>query len=926
LYIVSLISDDQKMQSFISDTLSDIFKTQNSFENTVFILPSQRAGVFVKKALQEKMSSGFLPEILNIEQFIEQVSEIHKIDTVQLLFHFYTVYKKIESKPESFDSFSSWAFTVLQDFNEVDQHLVDSRDIFNYLKDIQRLKEWDLENPMEETHLMKNHFSFMEKLGEYYTGLREYLLEKNIGYQGLMYREATKKIDSFCQKNTHKNYVLMGFNALNKAEELLFKEMLSHQKTAVYWDIDSSFLNSKHQAGSFIRKYKTDWVHYDTNPLKSESNHFSEKKNIHLIGASKNITQIKHVGEILEKFPNHNNTAVVLADETLLPITLNSLPKSVDAVNITMGYPLKDIPTTSLFTSIFQLFSTQEKLQKTSQQEFYFKDVVRFFKHPLIYQLLEIDGTNVFEEISIQIAKNNDSFISYQQLKLFLEKLEDETKTVILQLFSPFKDSLSFINRILALIQLLKEKVDSLEKEYVFRFYKIFTQLQNLQTTFKYLQNLKTIHQFFNQIISLENLSFQGEPLQGLQLMGMLETRVLDFKNVIITSVNEGVLPSGNAQASFIPFDVKIEFGLPTHSEKDAIFSYHFFRLIQRAKNVYLLYNSESDTFGGGEKSRFVSQLLHLKEGIIQSQVSPKVTTEKNETRTIYKTEAVINSLKELAQKGISPSALTNYIYNPYQFYKQKVLGIYEYEEVEETVAYNTMGTIVHDTLEALYTPYIGKVIDDKDLSVMKGKTEKLVQFYFKKHFNTKVVLTGKNKLIFEVSKRYVERFLEEEKKIVLKSTLKIIALEKKLETTITIDGFDFPIKIKGIVDRIDELNGKTRIIDYKTGLVTAGDLKVSDFSITTKNYKYSKAIQVLLYAFLHQKNAVNPTVVEGGIISFKNLKNGFLKMNFSEKRGHIDSEITTEKLNEFMEEIKELIKEIFNMNIPFTEIINERN
>jgi ATP-dependent exoDNAse (exonuclease V) beta subunit len=247
-------------------------------------------------------------------------------------------------------------------------------------------------------------------------------------------------------------------------------------------------------------------------------------------------------------------------------------------------------------------------------------------------------------------------------------------------------------------------------------------------------------------------------------------------------------------------------------------------------------------------------------------------------------------------------------------------LGIQEYEEVEETVASNTMGTIVHDTLEALYTPYIDVEITNQHLSLMESNIEGLVQSFFKKHFNNNTTLTGKNRLIFEVSKRYVQRYLEEERKIIATQTLKIIALEKKLETTISIDGFDFPIKIKGIVDRIDELNGVTRIIDYKTGMVKGSELKITDFTTITEGYSYSKAIQVLLYAFLYQQNTANPSFVEGGIISFKNLKNGFLKMNFSQKRGAEDVKITPEKLDDFMEQIKILIKEIFNSEVPFVE------
>ena len=909
------------MQTFISDTLDDLLKKQQSFENTVFILPSQRASVFVKQELQQKMSAGFLPDVINIETFIERISGIHRIDTVQLLFHFYTIYKTLESEPENFDSFSSWAFTVLQDFNDVDQHLINSKDIFSYLKDIQRLKEWSVDVPIEQTSLMKNHFSFMEKLNEYYIKFYTYLLKRNSGYQGLMYREATKKIKEFCVSNHHKNFVIMGFNALNKAEEYLFKELLSNGNAEIYWDIDQSFLNSNHQAGLFIRKYKSEWRYYESNELKTVTNHFIQHKNIQIIGASKNSTQIKHVGELIDQLPNLNNTALVLADETVLPIALNSLPPKVDAINITMGYPLKDIPITSLFISIFQLFITQEKLQKGTASLFYHKDLIRFFRHPSIYKLLQTEKGNSFDSIALKIAQDNDSFISYRQLESFLKPIESTIKNCLLAIFKPYESSLDFINRIIALINLLKENTNALEKEYLFRFYTAFTQLHNLQNEFNYLQNLKTLHQFFNQIITLESLSFQGEPLQGLQLMGMLETRMLDFENIIITSLNEGILPAGSLQTSFIPFDVKIEFGLPTYKEKDAIFSYHFFRLTQRAKNIFLLYNTENDMYGGGEKSRFISQLLHDKDAISELQISPKVLTEKAVTKEIRKTENILIKLKELAEKGISPSALTNYLYNPFEFYKQKILGVYEYSKVEETVAYNTMGTIVHDTLEALYKPFEGCFITLNDLEKMKLKIDDLVRFYFKKHFNNTDLLTGRNRLIFEVSKRFVERFISEEKKLINKGeTLKIIATEKKLEALISIDGFDFTFKLKGIVDRIDELNGVTRIIDYKTGLVTINELKLNDFSLIKESYKYSKAIQVLLYAFLHQQNNESSTPIEAGIISFKNLKSGFIKMNFAEKRGQNDHSITQEKIDDFMSSIKELIKEIYNPEITFVE------
>ena len=910
------------MQTFISETLDKILTKQKSFENTVFILPSQRAGVFVKQALKEKIDVGFLPKILNIEQLIEEISGLHKIDSVQLLFHFYAIYKKAETEPEDFETFISWALTVIQDFNEIDQHLVNPKEIFTYLRDIQRLKNWSVKKPFQETKMVKNHFSFLEKLEVYYSQFYQFLLENKIGYQGLIYREATKSIEDYINKNNKINFVFMGFNALNKAEENLFQELLSTGKTSIYWDIDAEFLKNNHQAGTFIRKYKSKWKYYDKNPLETISPNFETSKNIEVIGASKNSTQIKYAGELLNSLPNFNKTAYVLADESLLPITLNSLPKKVEAVNITMGYPLKDIPTTSLFTSIFQLFLTQVKLNKSQTEQFYYKDVLQFFKHASILPLLMVDGENILDKIAIKISEDNDAFISKNQIESFLNSIEKSVRETIVAIFFPIEKVQDFIQRILNLIAVLKEKANPLEKEYLFRYYTVFSQLKTFQNQYNFLKTFKTIHQLFNQLLNTESISFKGEPLQGLQLMGMLETRVLDFENVIITSVNENILPKNSTQNTFIPFDVKLDFGLPTYREKDAIFSYHFFRLLQRSKNIYLLYNSESDTFGGGEKSRFIAQLLHLKDGIKELQISPKVTTVKNEVKVIEKNHAIISALKEVAKKGFSPSALTNYLYNPYQFYTQKVLKLSEYKEVEETVASNTMGTIIHDTLDALYQPFIDKFITTKNIKELFTKVDDLVSFYFKKHFHNSDIFTGKNRLIFEVSKDYVNRFLESEMELVSgKNQLKIIATEANLETNLVIEEFDFPIKIRGQVDRIDELNGVTRIIDYKTGKVEASNLKVNDVSIIADE-KYSKAIQVLLYGFMYAKSNKIQQPIESGIISFKNLKSGFIKVDFGKK----DYEITPERIDEFIESIKTLIKEIFDKSVPFTEKIHEKH
>jgi hypothetical protein len=906
------------MQSFISETLDDILQTTKSFENVVFVLPSQRAKVFVKQTFKDKISVGFLPEMINIEQFIQQVSGVQKADNIQLLFHFYTIYKNVEKNPDSFDTFSSWALTVLQDFNEIDQHLINAKDIFIYLRDIERLRKWSVKGTFKETELIKDHYSFLEKLHTYYTAFYQFLIDENIGYQGLMYREASKKIDDFLNKNASKKIFFIGFNALNKAEELLFQKVLENGNSEIYWDIDEAFFNSNHQAGKFIRKYKKEWKYFENKKLKSLGNTFLSPKKIQVIGAAKNNTQIKYIGEILEENPDFKNTALVLADETLLPITLNSLPKNIQAINITMGYPLKDIPTTSLLFSVFQLFVSQEKLQKKSVNEFYYKDVIRFFKHQSIYGLI-----STIDDFTSEIAKENQTFINEERLLEFLEDQTVEVKNVVLNLFKPFDVVDDFIDRILDLINLLKEDVNSLEKEYLFRFHTVFTQLKTLQNEFHYFTDLKILSQFFQQLISSESLSFQGEPLKGLQLMGMLETRVLDFENIILASANEGVLPASSQQNSFIPFDVKIEFGLPTYREKDAIFSYHFFRLLQRAKNVFILYNTEHDVFGSGEKSRFVTQLEMMRTDIVQKIVSPKVVAQKVELKEIAKNDLVFERLRELAKAGFSPSSLTNYLYNPVAFYKQKVLRIKEFDDVEETVAYNTLGTVVHETLDELYKPFIGKFLTVDAILQMEKITKYLIVKHFKLQFKNGDLRTGKNRLIFEVANRFVVNFLAQEKKLLKdeNNQLKIIATEENLSAEIEIDGIDFPIRIHGNVDRVDELNGEIRIIDYKSGMVKSSELKVLNFDQLREREQY-KAIQVLLYAFLYSKSKKYDSSknIKAGIFSFKNLNEEFLAINFSSNYRTPDTIITQEKLDEFLVEIKLYIKEIYNPAIGFIE------
>lgn len=910
------------MQSFISETIDNILLKHPSFDDCVLVLPSQRAGVFVKDTIKNKIVQGFLPEIITIESFIEKIAGVSKADSIQLLFHFYTIYCELEKHPDSFEVFSSWATVVLQDFNEIDQYLIDSKTIFTYLKDVQRMKKWSVEGAFKETKLVKDHFIFLERLEKYYRRFYEYLLEKKLGYQGLMYREATKKSSFYITKNKNKKFFFIGFNALNKSEELLFQQFLENGNSEIYWDIDRFFFEGNFSAGNFIRKYHKQWSYYEKNELQHIGDHFLNKKNIEVIGAGKTIAQLKYAGEILKGFSSHDNTALILGDESMLSATLNSIPNNVSSVNITMGYPLKNVPASQLISSIFQLFITQHRLQKIKSNEFYHKDVIRFFKNPILFQLLHKDSKDLLLTIQSIVSKENTTFLKFENIRLYLNDLDQETRSLLLSIFNPYLNVNDFTDRIISFIEKARDHVATLEKEYLYRFYNLFIQLRNSNNEGNYFENIKSLYHFYRKIVGNEKLSFQGEPLSGLQLMGMLETRVLDFENVIITSVNENIIPSNGRQNSFIPFDIKVEFGLPTYREKDAIYSYHFFRLLQRANNIYLLYNTENDSFGNGEKSRFIAQLELIRSEIVSKLISPKVVTKKKESIEIDKNKEILNRLDELAAKGISPSAITNYLYNPIAFYKQKILRIGELDLVEETIEANTMGTVVHDVLEELYKPYINQYLTQDHLHLMIDQYEGLVKKYFQKHFKNGDLSTGKNRLVFEVSNQYVKRFLSMEKTFLNDNhQLKILGTEVPLEAEFNFSGIDTPIKIKGIVDRVDECDGVIRIIDYKTGRVTSSDLKVLDFE-KINDFKYSKAIQLLLYAYLytHNHSLDSEKQFQAGIISFKNLKSGLLKINFSSSIKNPDQQISQERLQEFMLQIEKLLQEIYNPKIPFKE------
>jgi PD-(D/E)XK nuclease superfamily protein len=898
---------------------------ENLTETTI-ILPNKRAKVFLINELKEQSSHTiFSPNIISIEDFIQDIAAIRAIDPIELLFSFYEVYLSVTEKdPQPFELFANWAKTLLQDFNEIDRYLLNPDHVLSYLKDIEDIKRWGIE-PENKTALLENYIDFWKLLPTYYHALYNHLLQKNIGYQGLIYREAVNNLNHFSASVTEKKFLFAGFNALNAAEENIIQHMLSTGVAKVYWDADSAFLNdSFHDAGLFLRRFKENWSYYKSNPFEWIWNDFSKEKHIHVIGTPKTVGQAKIAGKLLETIHSANpenqwdKTALVLGEENLLIPILHALPASTSALNITMGYSAKNNPAQILVSKFFKMH-TNAILRNS--YVFYYKDVLDVLTHPLIEPYAGA------QHLVNTINNNNYTFLTHARLF----ELGPKNSKLFLLLFSKWEqNNITVLESVTDLLQAIKNNLsnenreEKITKAFVFAIFKVINKLISHYTAHPGIGKIETLYAIYKQVIDLAEVSFEGEPLTGLQIMGVLESRVLDFDTVIVTSMNEGNFPAGKSQQSFIPYDVKRELGLPTFKEKDAIYTYHFYHLLQRAKNIYLLYNTESEGLDAGEKSRFITQLEVEKQPehqLTHEIYSPFLPEKAYQPLVIPKSGKVMARLREISEKGFSPSALTMYIRNPIDFYYKKILRISDVEEVEENIALNTLGTIIHETLRVLYEPFIDKFLSESDIESCFKKLDEAVLEQFKLVYKEGEIRKGRNLLAFEVAKRNIYNFLTAELELLRNGdAVKIIALEQNYSRLLEHPELPHSVLIAGNVDRIELRNGKIRIVDYKTGKVEARDVTLKQWENLTLDIKSDKIIQVLAYAYMYAP-LVKTEEVEVGIISFKNLKSGFLPFNFKEDKTVVS--VVNEDISEkYQTQLILLLNEILDKEIPFTEKI----
>ncbi len=895
-----------------------------NFDNVKVVLPNKRAKLFLLQALKNKADVPFFaPEIITIEDFIYQVTKIQSVDRTEILFIFYEVYKKVCEKqkvePQDFEYFSSWGNMLLSDFNEIDRYLLEPNRVFSYLKDIEDIKHWAVDVE-QRTNMIENYLKFWDMLPVYYEALTTYLTQQNIGYQGHIYRKAVENISLYTKfLHNHKVY-FAGFNALNQAEEKIIQYLLSQQIAEVIWDIDKEFIEDPfHDAGYFARKIKQSWSYYTSHPFMGIVDEFGKEKNIEIIETPKAVGQVKIVAKIVEqlweKGYSKDKTAIVLADENLLIPLLYALPKNTGSLNITMGYKSKSNPIHIFINKWFKAH-LNAYIKDPKNMSFYHKDLVYIFSHPMCLQLCD---TKKLIEV---IQRNNYSYLSHD----FLMKLLGEEHKALKKLLQkwtqkPLEILYSLQDILFDIKMVLESKGEYVNLTFLYSVYKRINQVILYLEQYDSVTTYQQLYVIFKQIIELSEVSFEGEPLEGLQIMGVLESRVLDFENVIITSLNEGKLPAGKGGVSFIPNDVKRELGLPTFKEKDAIYSYHFYHLLTRAKNVYLLYNSDTSGMESGEKSRFITQLeienkknhqLTLLNYYAQldNTLEQKVEVQKSE------------SLKELlrnviSNKGLSPTAFSKYLRNPMQFYKQNVLKIREVEEVEEDIAANTFGTIIHQVLENLYKPYLNIYLNENHINQMILKINEEVDKEFAQFFPSLREKNGKNLIAYEIAKRNIEKFLKNELHLILQGDeVKVLSLETKLEKTIQSEKLPYPVKLIGTVDRIEIRNGILHIIDYKTGTVDESNLKINNIDEPfVFDEKREKLMQLLIYGLMYGEEE-KPLRIS--FYSFKKHRYGYLSAVFSESK---QVEIPQGYLSMFEEDLIDFILEIIETE-TFEEIV----
>lgn len=932
-----------------------------------FVFPNRRTGLFFQKYLSEVSEKPlFSPTILTINDLFVQLSGKQTADRISMLFKLYDIYLDHSGSSETFDEFLYWGEMLLNDFDDIDKYMVDARMLFTNVTDLREIENdfsflspeqiaairtfWSSFYPKGDTPNQEQFLAVWQILYALYADLREALAAEGKGYEGMIFREVVELLEkNECCDLPYTKVVFVGLNALSVAEERFLSELQKRGIADFYWDYASPKVTDPDNKASYfvernLRQFPSQLI---GNGQLATDNEDGGKKKIEVIGIPSGIGQAKQVHSLLSELCKEDEmsaeealrTAVILPDEHLLIPVLNAIPEQIRRINVTMGYPLAGTPVASLMEYILAL---QKNIRYVDRRPvFYFRDVLPILNH----RYVSTTSPEVVSDLVKDISENNKIYISY----------DDLNKTPLLSiLFTPVTAVDAFSDYLIGVLQELNKAVESgkwkvenidsdaeqlstsdsqlstindIEQEFIFHYFATVNRMKEVMQEANVEMKIDTYFRLLKRVTDTITIPFHGEPLSGLQIMGVLETRALDFDRLIILSMNEGIFPLRKAANSFIPYNLRRGFGLPTYEHQDSVWAYHFYRLIYRASHVSLLYDTRSNGLQTGEVSRFVHQLhYHYEEPIRNKLVVYNVSSSKTPALQVAKTKEVMNRLAAFRRGGeraISASAVNTYLDCPLKFYFSVVEGIREEEEVSETIESNIFGSILHKVMEELYQPFCGKMVTADLLKAIRKDTLMLMgavaRAFAEIFFKTDIVrpLTGQNFLIGEMIRKYVEKVLERDAKL---TPFRYIESEKKIKNLFPLADKS-EIQLKGFIDRIDEVRDAVRIIDYKSGSGTTQFTSVEALFDKEDKDRAKAVMQVFMYAWMYGAKAIQP-----GIYYMRTLFSPSFDSGIYRRTDRFKTEQVLDFDNyrtDFENSLRNCLDEIFDTETPFRQTPN---
>ena len=907
------------MDSFLHKVASQILREHpRDTDRVLVVFNNHRSELFLRRAFEQisaaEGTTFFLPQITVIDDLVAQLGGMKIVPNEFLLFELYRIHMQIggdDRKYHTFEEFMAFGDMMLGDFSEIDRYCVDARDLFVNLHDLKAIGEWDIENPYMSP-FQRDYLQFYHSLHDYYRLLREHLTARGEAYGGMAYRHVAENIATLADGCQYDALYFVGFNALSECERRIIGEYVRRGIGHLFTDGDPYYYaDPMQEAGHFLRKHSGEFPEIEPRGLSSYG---QGNKRIHIVECPEAVLQCKYAGQLLSRnadwLADPESTAIVLADESMLVPTLGALPEADTdySVNVTMGYPFADSGIHALVLRLLSLY------RRANAQGYYHADIVDVLGSHLVGRLL--DRKDLRQYVADHLRRENRIRCSAAEIGAIVAT---DRLAFLFPAEPPSPDGVLVLLRRMAEMLVSGGTVESnkKEKQALGGLVEILDYFGQLQEEYHYITDLSTLERVYTRIAQRHSISFLGQPLSGLQVLGVLETRNLDFRRIILLSANEGVIPAGRSASTLIPFELQRFFHLPTYEEKDAVYAYNFYRLLQRAEEVYLLYSSETSGMGKGEESRFLKQVRS--ELAVRFPKNIKVTDSVVElppdlhratvSATAEKSPEALQRLATLAERGFSPSALNVYIDCPLRYHYQYILGLRDDDTLDDELDASQLGTCVHSVLQQIYTPYIGKRVEADGLRSALAHLPQLMDAAFAELYRHGRPTEGRNRFLYSVAESQVRHLLKKEIALIDGgSRLEMVALEQDITMP-----FAEGVNLKGIVDRIDRLDGRLRVIDYKTGSVKDRDIAVKTADLDAGKPMPGKWLQLMCYALMYSHSQPLGEPLLSGIYPLRSLRSD---VRIATCDGSPD--ITADSLVAFRERLAAIVAELMNPAVPF--------